>query len=107
MEVMKQLPGDHNPPSLVGLDYVNKVLLMVYPFFKIAILHTLYLDTDTKDQLIKSFQKIIKELVDALKRSHGVTPPTKSQLDRRRADQKIVDKRNREAERLAKDILSS
>ena len=104
---MTQLQGDYKPPSLVGLDYVNKVLLMVYPFFKIAILHTLYLDTDTKDQLIKSFQKIIKELVDAQKRSKGITPPTKSQLDRRRADQKIVDKRNREAERLAKDILSS
>ena len=107
MEVMKQLPGDHNPPSLVGLDYVNKILLMVYPFFKIAILHSYYLDTDTKHQLIKSFQKIIKIIVDAQKRSKGITPPTKSQLDRRRADQKIVDKRNREAERLAKDILSS
>ena len=75
---------------------------MVYPFFKIAVLHSPYLDTDNKDQLIKSFQKTVSTIVDADKRSRGVIPPTDAQRSMRKLDQKIIDKRRKEAERLSK-----
>jgi len=90
---------------LVGLGYVSNILLMVYPFLKIAVLQSPYLATDDKDQLIKAFQKTVSTIVDANKRSKGVMPPTNAQRSMRKVDQKIRDKRSKEAARLARNTF--
>ena len=95
-------PSHPNPDRnlLIGLGYIQEVLLRLYPLFKIAVLHSTYLDTAVKDQLITSFQKILTTVADAHKRSRGDVPPTRSQLARRRAEKKEYEKRRKEAERL-------
>ena len=65
--------------GLRNLGWLSSILAQTYPFFRIYVLHSHHIDTQTKDKLIKDFGKIVMTVHDAHQRAVGDVPSTPQQ----------------------------
>jgi hypothetical protein len=65
--------------SLRNLEWLSATLAQTYPLFRIYVLHSAHIDTQTKDKLIKDFGKIVMTVYDAHQRAVGEVPSTPDQ----------------------------